>query len=355
VRAVHATNRDAVAILAKNKKLRLEVVKLKHEMSAAVEAQRDAEARERQRAEEGAAVVQQLMSQLQEKEALLAAGAGAMSEEEREEMMQKERQRAQQAADKEKKRIEAAMAEERSKANERLTALQDEMQSTRRLLEESREQAAAAQKALEREKRAHKHTTEAKEKLEAAWLAEEAKRERLAKLEVSVDAATKQITAALLAMREFLQAADAHFKVDLHCLVCLQPLIEPQVLVPCGHSICIKCSQALDQAAAQSAGYGPPKACPLCTQQRAEELGGSLRRGAESEGDEAPQVEQFPNQMLDTVTTRMRAKTLDVQTLLNYVLGIFNVDKGGRPLPLADSLRQPVAQPPVKSAPVAAA
>jgi hypothetical protein len=189
------------------------------------------------------------------------------------------------------------------------------------------------------------------------------------------------------------QAADAHFKVDLHCLVCLQPLIEPQVLVPCGHSICIKCSQALDQvldppprprspcrlpdaghtltfsavgasswrraarpqAAAQSAGYGPPKACPLCTQQRAEELGGSLRRGAESEGDEAPQVEQFPNQMLDTVTTRMRAKTLDVQTLLNYVLGIFNVDKGGRPLPLADSLRQPVAQPPVKSAPVAAA
>ena len=98
VRAVHATNRDAVQILQKNKKLRMEVAKLKNEMAGALEAQQDAAARERQRAEEGAAVVAGLMAQLQEKEALLAAGAGAMSEEEREEMMRKEKQRAQQYA-----------------------------------------------------------------------------------------------------------------------------------------------------------------------------------------------------------------------------------------------------------------
>ena len=131
VRAVHATNRDAVIILQKNKKLRLEVAKLKHEMESAKEAQRDAAQRERQRAEEGAAVVQQLMNQLQEKEALLAMGAGGMSEEEREEMVRKERARAAQAADKEKKRIEAAMAEERQRADEKLSSLQEDLAKTK--------------------------------------------------------------------------------------------------------------------------------------------------------------------------------------------------------------------------------
>ena len=295
VRAVHATNRDAVAILHKNKKLRNEVATLKHEMSAAVEAQRDSAARERQRAEEGAAVVQQLMSQLQEKEALLAAGAGAMSEEEREEMMRKERQRAQQAADKEKKRIEAAMSEERNKAMERLTALQNEVVATKRLLAESHEEATAAKRALDKERRAHMKTSEAKDALEVAWKAEESKRERLAKLEISVNVATKQISTALLSMREFHEATNAHLKVDLECLVCLQPLIDPQVLVPCGHSICLKCSQALDQA-----GYGG-KVCPLCVQLRAEAASyGSSRYGSDyDEMEEAPSVEHFPNQMLD--------------------------------------------------------
>ena len=76
VRAVHATNRDAVSILKKNKKLKDEAARMKREMEMAISGQRDAAARERQRAEEGAAVVEQLMRQLQEKEALLAAGAG---------------------------------------------------------------------------------------------------------------------------------------------------------------------------------------------------------------------------------------------------------------------------------------
>ena len=71
------------------------------------------------------------MAQLQEKEALLAAGAGGMSEEEREEMMRKERQKAQQAAEKEKKRIEAAMAEERQRADEKLSSLQEDLAKTK--------------------------------------------------------------------------------------------------------------------------------------------------------------------------------------------------------------------------------
>ena len=77
---MHATNRDAVSILHKNKELRQEVARIKADLVTAVDSQKNAEARERQRAEEGAAVVQQLVSQLQEKEALLAAGAGARSD-----------------------------------------------------------------------------------------------------------------------------------------------------------------------------------------------------------------------------------------------------------------------------------
>ena len=321
VRAVHATNRDAVAILQKNKKLRMEVSKLKHDSSSAVEAQKDAEARERQRAEEGAAVVQQLMSQLQEKEALLAAGAGAMSEDDREEMMQKERKRAQQAAEKEKKRIEAAMAEERGKAMEKLTALQAESAETKRLLEESRLQEKDATRALEKEKRAKEKATEAKNKLEAAWKAEESKRERLAKLEVSVNTATKQITTALGSIRKFLEATDQHLKVDTHCLACLQPLIEPQVLVPCGHSICLKCAQALDANATMTED-GPAKFCPLCAQIKLEDAEDGGRGKAEAADEVAP-VEPFPNQMLDAVTTRLRAKSLDVQALLAIVNKVF--------------------------------
>ena len=87
VRAVHATNRDAVEILAKNKRLRAEVSRLKNDTEKAYAAQKDAEERERLKGEEGAAVVQQLMTQLQQKEELLAQGAVGLSEEEREELM----------------------------------------------------------------------------------------------------------------------------------------------------------------------------------------------------------------------------------------------------------------------------
>lgn len=348
VRAVHATNRDAVAILQKNKKLRLEVNKLKHEMHAAQEAQRDAAQRERQKAEEGAAVVQQLMNQLQEKEALLAMGAGGMSEEEREEMVQKERQRAAQAADKEKKRIEAAMAEERARSEEKLTSIQTELANTKRQLGDAREELDEKVRQLDKESRAHAKTTVAREKLEAMWKAEEAKRERVTKLEHVVKAATRQISAALFELRDFLQRTDQHFKVDLECLMCLQPMIEPQVLVPCGHSVCLDCSQALDRQGAASGAFGGGKFCPLCAQIKEEEEPSPRDRRSryaepEEEEEGAPPVEQFPNLMLDAVTTRLRAKSQNVQGLVNFVAAIF--DKGGNPLPHADMLAGPEDAP----------
>ena len=345
VRDVHNTNRDAVAILGRNKKLKHEVAKLKHELSGAREAQRDAEVREGQRAEEGAAVVEQLMMQLQEKEALLAAGAGAMTAEEREEMLQKERQRAQSAADKEKKRVEAAMAAERAKASEQVTALQDELMTARMALDEAREAAKGGKKALEKEQKAHAATREAFDKLESDWKADAAKREQLRRLEGEVTAATAQISAALFRTREFMEDTREHLNVDLACLVCLGPLTEAQVLVPCGHSLCNRCAHALEASATQQPELGAAKYCPMCVQ-IASGGGGGLAAGAAlaqtpDEIEIAP-VESFPNLMLDVVLSRLRTKTQDVQALLNTVVSIFA--GGGRPLPNADLLA--VKQPP---------
>ena len=109
-----------------------------------------------------------------------------------------------------------------------------------------------------------------KERLEKAWAEETAKRERLAKLEVAVTAATHQITAALASTREFLEATEQHLKVDLACLCCLGPLVEPQVLVPCGHSLCLKCSNALEAGAT----VGPDGAAKYATRRQ----GAPIRR-----------------------------------------------------------------------------
>ena len=197
VRVVHNTNRDAVAILQKNKKLQYEVRKLTHEKEAAMQAARDAEAREERRKEEGDQVVQQLLGQLQEKEALLAAGAGAMSEADREEMLQKERQRALQAAAREKKRIEDMKASVKSKEIEELKVqLEDRRWSSR-----TRSRPVQAEKNLERETKHKKAAIKAREDLEAKWEARRA--QRVKEQEKVVSAQRKDITSALGHMRTF--------------------------------------------------------------------------------------------------------------------------------------------------------
>ena len=343
VRSVHATNRDAVAILQMNKKLKMEVARLKHDMVAALAAAAEAEAREERRKEEGDQVVQQLLGQLREKESLLAAGAGAMTEEEREEMLQKERQRSQQAAEKEKARIEAAMAEERAKATERLSGLQEELTTVKRSLAEAKVEAELANRALDKERKQLAKTLEEKTKLEAQWNAEQVRRERVIAQEKVVGKQRVDIRTALGKMRAFTEETREHLNVDLACLYCLRPLLEPQVLVPCGHSICITCSYALDAAAAQNPEFGA-KFCPMCTQQREGSRPGSGRHGGEDE-DALQPVEGFPNLMLDTVLTRLRTKVQDVQGQINFVLQIF--EKGGVPLPGTDKLKGPAASPPV--------
>ena len=329
VRAVHATNRDAGAILAKNKKLRTEVAQLKHALMSAQNAQRDAEARERQRREDGEAVVQQLMQQLQEKEALLAAGAGAMSEEEREEMLERERQRAQAAMDREKKRIETATHEEMQKLQAKLQNAEDELTSTKDKLEEAGRTAKSASSQLEREKHAHQQTAErlaALEKLreEEAW-----KLERLQELDVKVTAAMKQVHHALDNIRDFLEQTEEHHKVDLSCHCCFNPLLEPQVLVPCGHSICRTCCQALD---AQVTEHDPNKYCPVCKANAA-------KASAEDSGGDLEAVQGFPNTMLDLCLHRLRTKEQTLEAFLNLVGGIFAEVAPSKP-PLQPSVPQ---------------
>lgn len=304
------------------------------EMTSALAAAKDAEAREERRKEEGDQVVQQLLGQLQEKEALLAAGAGAMSEEDREEMLKKERQRAQMAAEKEKARIEKAMAEERTKAQGQMDSLKQQVADLQLQLSDAQTQATEATQALEKEKRYRAKAVEAKEALEAKWKAEEERRERVIHQEKIVTSQRKDIAAALGNMRTFANETKGHLNVDLACLCCLKPLLEPQVLVPCGHSICNECSFKLDADAAKSGEYGAAKYCPLC-----ERAGGRLPRPGDDSDDALSPVEGFPNLMLDTVLSRLRQKVQDVQSQINVILGIF--EKGGNPLPGAKALAGP--------------
>ena len=342
VRVVHNTNRDAVAILQKNKKLQYEVRKLTHEKEAAMQAARDAEAREERRKEEGDQVVQQLLGQLQEKEALLAAGAGAMSEADREEMLQKERQRAQQAAAREKKRIEDAMKAEREKSKKEIEELKVQLEDLKMELSDAKQARLEAEKNLERETKHKKAAIKAREDLEAKWKLEEARRERVKEQEKVVSAQRKDITSALGHMRTFTLETHDHLNVDLACLSCLKPLLEPQVLVPCGHSICNECSFKLDAEAAASGEYGAAKYCPLCTREGRH----PPRPGVEEDDDALSPIENFPNLMLDTVLSRLRQKVQDVQGQINVVLSIF--EKGGNPLPGAKALAGPPASPPAK-------
>ena len=113
--------------------------------------------------------------------------------------------------------------------------------------------------------------------------------------------------------------------------------------MPCGHSVCIKCSQALDAKATQSPELAAAKFCPMCTQQRTTALAAG---GGDDSADLTP-IENFPNTMLDAVLSRLRTKVQDVQTLLNFVVDIFEF--GGTPLPGADALRASIAPSPAPS------
>ena len=304
VRAVNDCNRDSVEILNKNKKLQKALL-------VAQNAARDAEARERQRMEDGAGVVEQLMKQLQASEALLAeaqarGGRGFERDHEkdaREDALERERQRAQKKMDEEKKRLEAAAAEEVKKAGGRLNELEHEVGSLRDQLDGATRAAKQAAKETAREKEAHALTAEKLAALEKVRKDEADKLEKLHVREVKVNGAVKQINGALGKIRGFLEETEEHLKTDLCCLSCLNPLLEPQVLVPCGHSVCCACYRGMD---AKTTSQDPYKYCPVC---KANETGRQVKQGQPVEG--------FHNPMLDLCLQRLRTKVQRVETFLN--------------------------------------
>ena len=152
-----------------------------------------------------------------------------------------------------------------------------------------------------------------------------------------VDRQRKDISSALGRMKALNEGTRNHLETDLACLFCLQPLLEPQVLVPCGHSICVTCSAALDAKAAENPEYGAAKFCPLCAQGEGSRPG-SARAGRDDDAVLSP-VEAFPNPMLDMVLSRLRTKVQDVQGEINAVLAIFEMGDMPRPLPGAAALK----------------
>ena len=129
--------------------------------------------------------------------------------------------------------------------------------------------------------------------------------EKLQLLEVKVGGAVKQINSALGKIRGFLEETEEHLKTDLCCLSCLNPLLEPQVLVPCGHSVCRACYRGIE---AKTTSQDPYKYCPVCK--------------ANETGRQGQPVEGFQNSMLDLCLQRLRTKVQRVETFLNLAVSI---------------------------------
>ncbi len=317
VRQIHETNRDAVGILRANKKLVSENARLGRELVGAAEAQREAEARERARADEGSAVVAQLMRQLQEKESLLASGAGGLSAEEREAMVEKERRRLEAQEAERLKAIEAAAAAERAKVYEKMGKVTAELEASRRELAGRGEMYDEVCRELAEERGAHKLSAAELVELRAIRAAEAEKAAALVTMEREVTRARSAVGVALRRIRSFLDETQEHITVDHACHACLGPLTDAQMCVPCGHSLCSGCATELERLAAEQPEYGHAKFCPVCTGG----LGGAHR--------DATPVESFPNTMLDAVLARLREKEQDVHTLLNFVEGIGHFEVQG--------------------------
>ena len=160
------------------------------------------------------------------------------------------------------------------------------------------------------------------------------------------------------------------WQVDFSCLSCLKPLIEPMVLVPCGHSVCHNCFVEMEGAAGsgvlENAKFCAPGAHPhpqpeaSCTSSpyrhpehttralllllhlaRPRHLtlplaSGPICNKMKRKMDAAP-CEGFPNQMLDSTLSRMRTKHTETITNFNAITSISDDLTSAKNAPLPPS------------------
>jgi diadenosine tetraphosphate (Ap4A) HIT family hydrolase len=296
VREVTSANRDAVALVAHCHTLTAEKERLREEAAAAVRELRT-EQRERQRVEELRAAL----------EVELAS---------REEMIQKyrrqlraESERGPQAVEiKVKRELEAAQ-QEVVKLHVHVGKMEVQTKTTNDALAASREAHEATKRALESERR-QRHGAEGKH----------------AAVVTQMDAVERTLVSAKGAMGNvgrFLERMRSDLDMDTSCLCCLGELRESTVIVPCGHSVCHECVRRMETDSSSSA-LGHDMFCPVCRRREEE--------GSEEDDDDVVQPsEAFPNQMLDTILSRLRLKAQDLSSLLLSLDGLMGQMEVQRP------------------------
>ncbi|KAL1523563.1 hypothetical protein AB1Y20_018499 [Prymnesium parvum] len=317
MREVSYANREAVEAVKRARKLEVECEKLRKAAEAASKAARVAEAREMRANEEREAVVEQLAEQRQRNDELLAsharggrrsstafcsigaaashanagagvgagvgvgAEAGAASE-----------------ASEQAKSLAADLEYERVRSEEQARRGALETASLRDELRRARDGASRLMDSLNAEQQEHART---RRKLKAARAELRLGEQRMAQLvidEAAMRTASSKMNQVISSLRTFLVEMEAEFDVDKSCLSCLNPLLDPVVLIPCGHSVCKTCYHNMERVAGHSVENA--KYCPVCHK--------SKRRAADEP------CEGFNNQMLDAVLSRMRAKHQDAKT-----------------------------------------
>lgn len=203
--------------------------------------------------------------------------------------------------------IKAQLDDERAERAEREAQTAAEIVA---LVEERKQASAAATQAVQQltlERQAHQATAAKLEALRAKVAEEDERMRKFEVQEAAMREASGRMDSAINSVRVFLEETAAELEVDFSCLSCLNPLLEPVVLVPCGHSVCQPCYIEMEGAAG-SGVLENAKFCPICNK---------MKRRVD-----AQPCEGFSNQMLDAVLSRMRTKHQDAETLNNIVANI---------------------------------
>lgn len=284
VREVTSANRDAVALVAHCHKLMADKERLREETVAAVR-ELSNEQRERQRVDKAYAALEE---ELASKEEMVQKYQRMLKEETERRAPPVDRSGA-----KAKRELEAAQ-QEMGALHVRVGKMEAQIKAASDALAASREAHEATKRALESERRL-RQVTEGKHAAAVAQMD-------------SVERTLVSAKGAMGKVGRFLERMRGDLDMDTSCLCCLGELHDSTVLVPCGHSVCRECVRRMETDDRNSA-LGHDMFCPVC-RKRDEE-------GSSDDDDDVMQPsEGFPNQMLDTILSRLRLKAQDLSSLL---------------------------------------
>ena len=198
---------------------------------------------------------------------------------------------------------------ERDSARYKNESLMLELKQTQNELVSAKKNAAAANWDRESVKRSlQKEVDLTKQSLHKEMGAHRASRSLLAQLEAKATEQKRLMRksqAGLSQMKKLLWAFRQRIEVDSTCVGCVGLLIEPRILVPCGHTVCRKCNESMLRESSSGDTDGTVR-CIVCA------------READTAGFEKFRF-SYPNKMLEPTITRAQATSQEVDRLLSVL------------------------------------